>query len=139
MATKPTPSKAPWLQAGAAPLNVAGDVTGAGATESTPLAQTTPPAADNTLGAPVAPPVPPVVATPVLEAAKPDAPALEAKTVEVASELVDTVTVTVPKAFNLRLDNHRVIAFPAGVQEMERQHAEHWYSKAWGVVIYKAK
>lgn len=58
-------------------------------------------------------------------------------TVEVADELVDTVTATVPKAFILRLDHFREIAFKAGVQEMERAHAEHWYSLANGVQVYK--
>lgn len=54
----------------------------------------------------------------------------------VVAEAVDTVTVTVPKAFKLMLDHFHVKEFKAGVQEMERAHAEHWYSKANGVVIY---
>ena len=57
--------------------------------------------------------------------------------VEVADELVDTVTVTVPKAYKLRIDNHQLIDVAAGIQEMERSHAEHWWSKAQGVKIYR--
>jgi hypothetical protein len=57
----------------------------------------------------------------------------------VVGELVDMVTATVPKAFTLRLDHFREINFKAGVQEMERSHAEHWYSKANGVMVYKPR
>ena len=69
-----------------------------------------------------------VVSEPVLEVAPVETP--------VAGELVDMVTATVPKAFILRLDHFREIQFKAGVQEMERAHADHWYSKANGVTIY---
>lgn len=47
-----------------------------------------------------------------------------------------TVTVTVPKAFTLRLDHQREIKVAAGVQQMEVTNANHWYSKANGVTIY---
>ena len=47
------------------------------------------------------------------------------------------VTVTSPKAFKLRVDNHVTVDYKAGVQEMPVSHAEHWYSKANGVVVYK--
>ena len=47
-----------------------------------------------------------------------------------------TVTVTVPKAFKLRMTHHAEVEFRAGVCEMTREQAEHWYSKANGVVIY---
>lgn len=57
----------------------------------------------------------------------------------VVGEVIDMVTVTVPKAFNLRLDHFREFKFKAGVQEMERVVAEHWYSKANGVTIYESK
>jgi hypothetical protein len=83
----------------------------------------------------------PESASVVVDAADP-APTLfaEAKeVVEVADELVDTVTATVPKAFKLRIDNFREITFKAGVQEMERAHAAHWYSHANGVRIYDPK
>lgn len=46
------------------------------------------------------------------------------------------VVVVVPKKYNLRLDNDRVITYHAGVQDMDRAHAEHWYSKANGVKIH---
>jgi hypothetical protein len=48
-----------------------------------------------------------------------------------------TCTVTVPKAYNLLLDNGRTLRIKEGVQELEPEVAEHWYSKANGVVIYK--
>jgi hypothetical protein len=49
----------------------------------------------------------------------------------------ETVTVTVPKAFQLRLTAHEVHMFKPGVQEMPRGIAEHWYAKANGVKIYQ--
>ena len=52
-------------------------------------------------------------------------------------EAAKTVTVTAPKAFQLRLDNHNVKHVKAGIQEMLEEHANHWYSKAHGVEIYK--
>jgi hypothetical protein len=49
------------------------------------------------------------------------------------------VTVTAPRGFKLRIDNfHEKQVYP-GVQEMERCHAEHWYSIANGVTIYNPK
>jgi len=59
--------------------------------------------------------------------------------VKVAAEAVDMVTVTVPRAFKLMLDYSHTKEFKAGIQEMERPHAEHWYSKACGVEIYSPK
>lgn len=56
---------------------------------------------------------------------------------EVVGEVVEMVTVTVPKAFKLRIDNFRELNIKAGVQEMEAELANHWYSKANGVEIYK--
>ena len=47
------------------------------------------------------------------------------------------VIVTVPKAFKLRLDDHQVIEFNAGVQRMLPEHADHWFSKAQGVVKFE--
>lgn len=49
----------------------------------------------------------------------------------------DKVTVTVPKAFTLTLDDHQVIEIAAGVQPMPKSWAEHWFSKAKGVTVYK--
>jgi hypothetical protein len=119
-------TKPPWAPAATAG-NTQGDATTPGATQSSTPAQTTPPAAATGVPATPKSPTPPVP------------PAATAPVVEVADELVDTVTVTVPKAFKLRLDGHKELSFKAGVQEMEREHAEHWYSKANGVNIYKAK
>lgn len=66
------------------------------------------------------------------EVAKAEKPA---KAVE--GEVVDMVTVTVPKAFILRPDHFQELKFNAGVQKMERQYAEHWWSKANGVEIFE--
>ena len=49
----------------------------------------------------------------------------------------NTVTVTVPKAYKLRVDDHTEILVKAGVQEMPLAHAEHWYSVANGVTVYQ--
>lgn len=49
------------------------------------------------------------------------------------------VTATVPKAFKLRIDNHVIVDYKPGVQEMPLSHAEHWYSKANGVQVYNPK
>ena len=51
--------------------------------------------------------------------------------------LLGTVTVTVPKAFNLRLDTGEIVQIKEGIQEMDRVLAEHWYSVANGVQIYR--
>lgn len=58
-------------------------------------------------------------------------------TPEVASEV--TVTVTVPKPFNLRLGHgdENNFQYKAGVQEMPLAHAEHWWAAANGVQVYK--
>lgn len=47
------------------------------------------------------------------------------------------VTVTVPKGFKLRINNHHTVDYKAGVQEMPLEHAEHWYSKAHKVTQYQ--
>ena len=49
----------------------------------------------------------------------------------------DRVTVTVPKAFKLRIDHQTEHNIKPGVQKMERSLAEHWYSKANGVAIFE--
>lgn len=51
----------------------------------------------------------------------------------------DTVTVTVPVAFDLTVDANVVIIVKPGVQEMNIEHANHWYAIANGVVIYEPK
>lgn len=51
----------------------------------------------------------------------------------------DPVTVTVPKRFKLRLDNHTVIDIHPGVQNVERMVADHWFSKANGVTVFDPK
>lgn len=54
----------------------------------------------------------------------------------VEGEVLDLVIVTVPKAYKLCLDGFHMREFKAGIQQMERSHAEHWYSVANGVAIY---
>lgn len=49
----------------------------------------------------------------------------------------DTVTAVVPKAYLLRLTHHHVIEVRQGTQSMPREYAEHWWSKANGVTIFK--
>ena len=74
------------------------------------------------------------------DAPAPDpAPTIVDKVEKIEAELVDMVTVTVPKAFKLRIDSFRELVIKAGVQEMERLHAEHWYSVANGVTVYDPK
>ncbi len=62
---------------------------------------------------------------------------VEAEAEKVEAEVVEFVTVTVPRAFKLRTGVHVEREFKAGVQEMERELAEHWYSVANGVTIYE--
>ena len=48
----------------------------------------------------------------------------------------DLVTVLVPKPFTLTRDGHQPIKYPAGMQEMPRMDADHWWSKVNGVEVY---
>jgi len=43
--------------------------------------------------------------------------------------------VSVPKAFNLQLDDGSMVRYEAGTETMLDEHAEHWYAKANGVEI----
>lgn len=89
------------------------------------------------VAAPDAPVLPEVVVdpAPVTDATPPAVVAPEILT----GELLDMVTVTVPKAYKLRVDNFHEMDIVAGVQQMERCNAEHWYSVANGVAIYDPK
>lgn len=49
------------------------------------------------------------------------------------------VTVTIPKAFILTLDDHTQVKYAAGTDEMPLEHANHWYSKVMGVEIFEPK
>ena len=69
-------------------------------------------------------------------AAKAKAPIPQPDAVKPAGEPVVMVTVTVPKAFKLRIDHHQVVEYKAGVQEMPLEHADHWYAKANKVEKY---
>jgi hypothetical protein len=48
----------------------------------------------------------------------------------------EKVTVIVPKAFTLTLDDGTPMPFHAGTQEMSVEHAAHWFSRAQGVKVY---
>lgn len=51
--------------------------------------------------------------------------------------LPEMVTVTVARAYTLTLDTGGVVQYSAGVQEMQIDHAEHWWSRTHGgVTIY---
>ena len=56
--------------------------------------------------------------------------------VELKSNDDALVIVTVPKAFQLRLDAHKVVSIKVGVQKMALNIANHWYSKVNGVEIF---
>ena len=113
--TKTVAPTAPWLAAGTTPA---------------PDAQKPAAAAPST---PATPDVPaPVVLTAAIAATK-------AADSAPSPELVDDVIVTVPKAFQLRLDNFTLKVFKAGVQRMERSVATHWYAIAHGVSIFEDK
>lgn len=48
------------------------------------------------------------------------------------------VTVMIPKDYKLTLDgSHHEVQYRAGIDEMPIEHAEHWFSKAIGVEIYR--
>ncbi len=77
----------------------------------------------------------PAVAEPVVE---PDSePTPEVAQASEASVDGVYVTVTVPKPFKLRTSHDRIVDYVAGTYEMLVEDAEHWFSKAQGVTIYK--
>lgn len=98
-----------------------------------------------------------VVATPVEESAVTEEVAVETPTEEVVTEeqvvepeatteeeivavegeLLDMVIAVVPKQFTLNLDHHKQFTYKPGTQRMERDHANHWWSVANGVTIFK--
>lgn len=57
---------------------------------------------------------------------------------QAAEDAKNKIAVTVPKAYKLNIDNHNVINYPAGTYAMPKKHAEHWWSKANGVVPFDA-
>lgn len=81
--------------------------------------------------------LPPVDVTPPVEDFSSEAVKGVDPATPASGEFVDMVTVVAPRAFKLRLDHFRELDIKAGVQEMERAHADHWYSKANGLTIYK--
>jgi len=50
-----------------------------------------------------------------------------------AADGEELVTVSVPRAFTVTLADKREVAVPAGMQELPKSIAEHWYSAANGV------
>lgn len=48
----------------------------------------------------------------------------------------EKVTVVCPKQFTLTVAHGHEVVIPAGTQELPRSYAEHWYSKAQGLVVY---
>lgn len=54
---------------------------------------------------------------------------------EAQAEADELVKVNVPKAFRLTVDGHRTIEYPAGIQDMPADHADHWFTKAMGVQV----
>lgn len=81
-------------------------------------------------------PVPPVPDAP--PAVEVTAPTLTPEAPAVDAPAVETVTVTVPVAFDLVIDHATTISVKPGIQEMALEHANHWYAIASGVVIYEA-
>lgn len=57
------------------------------------------------------------------------------KTEAVEAAAGEVVKVVVPKAFNLVLDHHHEVKYPAGTYDMPIEHAENWWSVANGVVL----
>lgn len=49
----------------------------------------------------------------------------------------EVVTVNVPRAFRLTLDDRTEVAYHPGAAMMPISHAEHWYAQANGVTILK--
>lgn len=69
--------------------------------------------------------------------AEAQAAAAKAAAVQEAAAMDDLVDVVVPNPFRLVGQDHRARNYAAGTYPMPRAHAEHWFSKANGVKIYK--
>lgn len=123
MATK-TPA-APWATADVAEPAGSAPAAAEAAAPAATVATETP-----------APAVPPAAAPQPQPAQQGTLARLDAEAEAVVSK-VEQVIVTVPKAFMLRVDNDVVHAVRAGVQKMDKVLAEHWYSKANGVELFK--
>ncbi len=123
----------PWQTKDAAPQDPAAQ---AAAQAAEGAGSTTPPT-EGAAGQPAAQ-QPPAAPDPVVPPGPVTPPvATVPEVTEVADEVM--VTVTVPKAFNLTGNDHVRYSYKAGVQEMRVDHAEHWYAKANGVVVYNPK
>jgi hypothetical protein len=64
---------------------------------------------------------------------------IEQDVIEVAEVAEDesTVTAIIPHKFILNIDHHQQVQYVAGTQLMPRAHAEHKWSVANGVQIFK--
>lgn len=81
-----------------------------------------------------------VVATPKPRTTlNPQAMIAQVDPVNLPTESGDMVTVTIPKAFNLTLDDHTQVRYEAGIDEIPIEHASHWWAQAQGVEIYTKK
>ena len=107
-------------------------VTELGAVPVAPAEAIVPPAPVDEAVAPT-PPAPVDDAVPAETLAPVAAPVVEGPAVA-----IETVTVTVPVAFQLVIDHATTISINAGIQELPLAHATHWYAIANGVVIYEA-
>ena len=126
MATKATAPWAPAASAAPAPQ------TSTPAAAIDPAATTPAPSTENAAVDPVVAPIVPPVAEPVVEPT-----VVTPVEVAPAASAEVYVTVTVPKFFQLRVEDGTVYPYKAGVQEMRLEHADHWYARANGVTIYK--
>lgn len=59
----------------------------------------------------------------------------DAEDVPVRAKKEEMVSATVPRGFNLTLDDGSVKRYEPGVQDMPKSHAKHWYAKAHDVEI----
>lgn len=126
MATKASAAPAaPWAAAPIAEPAADAPAANAGTAPETPAA------APVVAADPVAPAVPPVT-DPVPETLLQEADA-------VVKDAEETVIVTAPKAFMLRIDNDLLVPVKAGVQRMRKSWAEHWYSIANGLKKFEEK
>lgn len=107
--------------------------------KSIPRRATTPP-----------PPAAAPVAAPAAPVAAPDVPPLPDELVDANGPQKqqlqpkpvvddDMVTVVNAKQFMLTVAHGHEVVIPAGTQELPRSYAEHWYSKAQGLVVYEPK
>jgi hypothetical protein len=62
----------------------------------------------------------------------------EGKAPVIEAAATEQLTVVVPKRFQLTVGNGKILKFAPGVQKMDPEIANHWYTKANGVTIFNA-